>query len=142
MTQQFNPADLRREAQKAQDSLQPLLAAKFYTRLFEQEATFEVAQRLADCYFESLQTDPENIEKVVEWSMKSLELNEKQWESYLLLGQLQQGQEAVDLYKRGLSYLEPLLNDHVSNNNSGGASTMLFRCLVCIDGNLHDGFMR
>jgi hypothetical protein len=113
MTQQFDPADLRREAQKAQDSLQPLLAAKFYTRLFEQEPTFQIAQQLANCYYESLQTNPENVEMVAEWSMKSLELNEHQWESYLLLGQLQQGQDAVELYKRGLSYLEPLLNDHV-----------------------------
>jgi tetratricopeptide (TPR) repeat protein len=99
---------LLKEAEKAQDSLQPLLAAKFFTRIFEQEPNWEIAQKIASCYFESLESNPELYDDCLNWFKQSIELKRDQWESFLLLGQLHQGQDAVDLYKRGLTNLKPL----------------------------------
>jgi tetratricopeptide (TPR) repeat protein len=110
---EYSMQDLVREAEKSLDSLQPLLAAKFYTRAFEQEPHWDIAQKLGSCYFESLQSNPENYEQCLMWFQKSIELNQGQWESFLMLGQLHQGQDAVDLYRRGLSYLNPKNEDEL-----------------------------
>ena len=109
----YSKQKLLEQAEKALDRYEPLIAAKFYTRIFETEPSYEIAFQVGNCYFESLQIQPDLVELCHEWLLKSIQLNQNQWEPFLQLGQLLQGPDAVQMYEKGLQTLEK----HLENNN-------------------------
>ena len=81
------------EAEKALDKFEPEIAIKFYERIFENSADFQIANQIANCAIQL-----QDFGLAESWLIKSLEIEPNQFFALLQLGQLKTGREAATLY--------------------------------------------